>query len=445
MARRAQRHSAITHSPVVRSFIKPVKTVVRTLNSTASSSSTAPNPYYSPDTAAVASDVAAGPGYGAEPPATTVQQGGGGFLIPTQPVAVPVANPVERAMIRTAGSSDVKGKKRARNAADDDDADADPAEYDEATGTRYGVTVRYSEENLPSELEKYWAQRYRLFSLFDEGCQMDREGWYSVTPENIAAQIAERCRSGVILDAFCGVGGNAIQFAFTCERVIALDTSPVRLACAAHNAAIYGVADRIKFVLADSVTWIESYLARLAAGQVPDDEKIEVVFLSPPWGGIEYQTLGDKGSRSPPTKRARVDESGHQAVPTSASPATATTTPAASGTRKDKTAAAPPRSSPYYPLAALAPLHGRDLFHLARRITPHVAYFLPRNVDLSELAALVGPSATEAADERVEIEEEWMSGKLKAVTAYFGDLVAPSESESESESESDSDSGAAEE
>ena len=25
-------------------------------------------------------------------------------------------------------------------------------------------------------------------------------------------------RSGVILDAFCGVGGNAIQFAFTCER-----------------------------------------------------------------------------------------------------------------------------------------------------------------------------------------------------------------------------------
>ncbi|TNY19061.1 hypothetical protein DMC30DRAFT_398707 [Rhodotorula diobovata] len=47
---------------------------------------------------------------------------------------------------------------------------------------------------------------------------MDREGWYSVTPENVAAQIAERCRSGVVVDAFCGVGGNAIQFAFTCER-----------------------------------------------------------------------------------------------------------------------------------------------------------------------------------------------------------------------------------
>jgi trimethylguanosine synthase len=30
--------------------------------------------------------------------------------------------------------------------------------------------------------------------------------------------IAERCRADTIVDAFCGSGGNAIQFAFTCER-----------------------------------------------------------------------------------------------------------------------------------------------------------------------------------------------------------------------------------
>jgi hypothetical protein len=30
--------------------------------------------------------------------------------------------------------------------------------------------------------------------------------------------IAERCRADTIIDAFCGSGGNAIQFAFTCER-----------------------------------------------------------------------------------------------------------------------------------------------------------------------------------------------------------------------------------
>ena len=44
------------------------------------------------------------------------------------------------------------------------------------------------------------------------------EGWFSVTPEKIAEHIADRCRSDLIIDAFCGVGGNVIQFAFTCER-----------------------------------------------------------------------------------------------------------------------------------------------------------------------------------------------------------------------------------
>ncbi|KAH7910253.1 hypothetical protein BJ138DRAFT_986064, partial [Hygrophoropsis aurantiaca] len=99
--------------------------------------------------------------------------------------------------------------------------------------------------NVPEHLQKYFAQRKRYFSLYDEGCLLDEEGWYSVTPERIAHQIAERCRCDTILDAFCGVGGNAIAFAKTCERVIALDTSPIRLALARHNAVIYGVADRI--------------------------------------------------------------------------------------------------------------------------------------------------------------------------------------------------------
>ena len=61
------------------------------------------------------------------------------------------------------------------------------------------------------ELRKYWHQRHRLFSEYDEGVWLDYEGWFSVTPECIAFHIAERCRHGVVVDAFCGVGGNAIQ------------------------------------------------------------------------------------------------------------------------------------------------------------------------------------------------------------------------------------------
>jgi hypothetical protein len=32
-----------------------------------------------------------------------------------------------------------------------------------------------------------------------------------VTPEKIAAHIAQKCRCDLIVDGFCGVGGNAIQ------------------------------------------------------------------------------------------------------------------------------------------------------------------------------------------------------------------------------------------
>lgn len=61
-------------------------------------------------------------------------------------------------------------------------------------------------------------QRERYFSLYNQGCLLDEEGWYSVTPEAIANVIAEKCRCNIVLDAFCGVGGNAIAFAQTCER-----------------------------------------------------------------------------------------------------------------------------------------------------------------------------------------------------------------------------------
>ena len=47
------------------------------------------------------------------------------------------------------------------------------------------------------------------------------------------------------------MGGNAIQFAFTCNHVIAIDIDPHKIALARHNAAVYGVADRIEFIVGD--------------------------------------------------------------------------------------------------------------------------------------------------------------------------------------------------
>jgi trimethylguanosine synthase len=68
-------------------------------------------------------------------------------------------------------------------------------------------------EAKSQKLTKYWIQRYSLFSRFDEGVKLDEEGWFSVTPEIIAKHQASRCSHGLVIDAFTGVGGNAIQFA----------------------------------------------------------------------------------------------------------------------------------------------------------------------------------------------------------------------------------------
>ena len=68
-------------------------------------------------------------------------------------------------------------------------------------------------EEYSGIIGKYWCQRYLLFSRFDDGIKMDEEGWFSVTPEPIARHHASRCGSGIVVDSFSGVGGNAIQLA----------------------------------------------------------------------------------------------------------------------------------------------------------------------------------------------------------------------------------------
>ncbi|XP_044270775.1 trimethylguanosine synthase isoform X2 [Tribolium madens] len=127
-----------------------------------------------------------------------------------------------------------------------------------------------------THLKKYWHRRFHLFSKFDEGIKLDEESWYSVTPEQIAKHIAQRCKCDLIVDGFCGAGGNAIQFAFTCKRVIAIDIDPKKIELARNNAEVYGVANRIDFIVGDFF-------------HVAPTLKADVVFFSPPWGGPTYK------------------------------------------------------------------------------------------------------------------------------------------------------------
>ena len=71
----------------------------------------------------------------------------------------------------------------------------------------------------------------------------DAQSWFSATPEVVAEHIAWRCRCDIAVDVFTGCGMNAIQFAFTCHRVIAIDLDRHKLECARRNAEVYGVAE----------------------------------------------------------------------------------------------------------------------------------------------------------------------------------------------------------
>uniref|UniRef100_A0A804R2D1 Trimethylguanosine synthase n=2 Tax=Zea mays TaxID=4577 RepID=A0A804R2D1_MAIZE len=123
---------------------------------------------------------------------------------------------------------------------------------------------------------KYWAHRYSLFNLYDRGVCMDAEGWYSATPESIAALQAARAAPGdLVVDAFAGCGGNSIQFAARGCYVVAVEIDPRKVELAVHNARVYGVEDRIEFIVGD--------FFRLAPFL-----KADLVFLSPPWGGPSY-------------------------------------------------------------------------------------------------------------------------------------------------------------
>lgn len=117
---------------------------------------------------------------------------------------------------------------------------------------------------------------------------MTEDAWFGVTPEpianKIAAHIAESAPKDktVIVDAFAGVGGNAIALARSgrWERVFAIEKDAKTLKCAKHNAEIYGVSNKIFWLNADCFTAINRF-----SGQ-----SNVVVFASPPWGGSYNQS-----------------------------------------------------------------------------------------------------------------------------------------------------------
>ncbi|KAG6115170.1 hypothetical protein E4U13_002969 [Claviceps humidiphila] len=153
---------------------------------------------------------------------------------------------------------------------------------------------------VPWDIQKYFSQRYSIFSLYDEGVYMTDDAWFGVTPEPVANQIAYEMSSiesskDILVDVFAGAGGNTIAFALSqrWKHIIAIERDPSTLACAQNNAELYEVDPSL-------ITWIHAdsfeYLALLheQPEQLHPDLRIDmsrtVVFASPPWGGPGYRT-----------------------------------------------------------------------------------------------------------------------------------------------------------
>eukprot|EP00121_Abeoforma_whisleri_P015515 Awhi_evm1s14291 len=65
----------------------------------------------------------------------------------------------------------------------------------------------------------------------------------------------------------------------------------------------------------------------------------------------------------------------------------------------------------------MMPVCGVKVYESAQSISPNIAYFMPKNTDLSQLIELAGPR------NKCEVEENYLNEKLKTITAYYGDLV----------------------
>jgi len=203
------------------------------------------------------------------------------------------------------------------------------------------------------------------------------DAWFGVTPEPVAARIAEDMASArfaakrTLVDLFAGAGGNTIAFALSerWDRIVAIERDPDALACAQHNAAAYGVPDdAITWVLGDSLAFLAAVAATAQGGgravimddgegAVDVDPATTVLFASPPWGGVSY------------------------------------------------------RDQDVFDLSTMAP-YNLDTLHTACKAMDHVLY-LPRTSDVRQIAKLAPAGA------KIELVQYCMEGASKAMVAYI--------------------------
>lgn len=323
--------------------------------------------------------------------------------------------------------------------------------------------------------DKYWAQRRRLFSRFDRGIQLDAQGWYSVTPECIADHVATRVaelatthvipheseEGIVILDAFCGCGGNSIAFgkipSHTISKVVCVDTDRSKLLMAAHNASLYDIPkDKLIFVECNSIFILQhcykdgQFILDQPAAKLPPympppvmpvvhagyhvggldllPRRIDAVFMDPPWGGVDYEVLGKNGydlqknmkiQVGPPMPAPAVEEDEYEADGDGCDDFFDSFAAPSKPKAKSKLSQQARKANFNKQAEGGEFVDGMEMLRIAAAAVSArvVVYDLPRNTNKTTL----GKCALGAGYRgNIKLEEHYLNGRLKTVTAYMG-------------------------
>lgn len=120
------------------------------------------------------------------------------------------------------------------------------------------LTLRKKEIPYTSELVDLLIGRKKAKDKFSKSEKMffTPDGLEQSSAESISEYIAQRFkrilnRNATVIDLTCGVGGNTI-FLAKYFKVLAVDSNPVHIYCAKHNAKLYGVENNIEFIVGNA-------------------------------------------------------------------------------------------------------------------------------------------------------------------------------------------------
>ena len=257
----------------------------------------------------------------------------------------------------------------------------------------------------------------------------------------------------VLLDGFCGCGGNAIAFgkipSHIVSKIICVDTDRSKLLKAAHNASLYDIPkDKLVFVQCNSI-FILQYCYRNgefildqpqatmpqhmpppviptthAGFQVGGFEllprRIDLAFFDPPWGGVDYEVLGKNGYDLERNMKIQVnscEEENEEDVQEDNCGISddffdTFAAPKPKGSKKSRKKNFNQKTEGEF-------VNGKELVKLAAEAVRSrvVLLDLPRNTSKASLGSCALAAGYLG---NLKLEEHYLNGRLKTVTAYLG-------------------------